>query len=570
MVSVCSPLPAALAAELSGRADAARVLDELRHETALVERTSRGDYRIHPLLRSYLVADLARHRPETYRDAARRPPPAGGRQRASRCTPCGTPSGPATADLVADAAAPVGRGPAARRRPRPAAARAGGRGHRRARGADPWLALTAAITHLDARALPAGRGRAAERPARRGPSAPDADLGALRASAELLAAGRGLPGWSFDPPGGEPSGCGPELAALLHASRGAAEFGDPAGADVGRARAELDRALAAGPGPRPRLPGGAEPVDAGRPWPRVRGDHAGHGRAPPSRPWPRRPATAAIPRPGPPARRGCSPTPTCSRGDPDGGGRTRGGGARHWATPAAGGGVHAARRARRRPRRPGRPRGRARRDAGGPGGVRRTGRRRRRCSPALAVLEHRVALLNGNLARRRRGRDVAGRAGSADRRDDAAQGLDRGGRGPARRRPAHAGARCARRDAPVASARHRRWRPTCSTPRQRCRRATRRPARAALEPALPRRSGHRRRPAVRARRAAAPRSCWTPGRPRDGRAPFAAPVAAARAAVARRPRRPAQRAGAGRPRAAALPAERRGRSPTSSPSRSTR
>ena len=74
MVSVCSPLPAALAAELSGRADADRRLDELGQATALIERTSRADYRIHPLLRSYLVADLARHQPETL------PRPPGGRR----------------------------------------------------------------------------------------------------------------------------------------------------------------------------------------------------------------------------------------------------------------------------------------------------------------------------------------------------------------------------------------------------------------------------------------------------------------------------------------------------------
>ena len=66
MVSVCSPLRAAVAVELSARADAESLLDVICHETPLVERTSPGNYRIHPLLRSYLVADLARQRPETY------------------------------------------------------------------------------------------------------------------------------------------------------------------------------------------------------------------------------------------------------------------------------------------------------------------------------------------------------------------------------------------------------------------------------------------------------------------------------------------------------------------------
>src|SRR5206468_8481612 len=67
-VSVCSPVPAALAAQLSGRADADGMLDELCQETALVERTSAGAYRFHPMLRSYLVADLARQRPTSFRE----------------------------------------------------------------------------------------------------------------------------------------------------------------------------------------------------------------------------------------------------------------------------------------------------------------------------------------------------------------------------------------------------------------------------------------------------------------------------------------------------------------------
>src|SRR4051794_32825401 len=57
-VSVCAPLPTALAAELSGRADASWKLDDLGQVTALIESTSSADHRIHPLLRSYLVADL--------------------------------------------------------------------------------------------------------------------------------------------------------------------------------------------------------------------------------------------------------------------------------------------------------------------------------------------------------------------------------------------------------------------------------------------------------------------------------------------------------------------------------
>ena len=90
-------MPAALAAELSGRPDADRLLDELGPETALVERTSPGDYRIHPLLRSYLAADLARHPPGALPAAAGRRRPVVVGAATSRCTRCATPNGPATA-----------------------------------------------------------------------------------------------------------------------------------------------------------------------------------------------------------------------------------------------------------------------------------------------------------------------------------------------------------------------------------------------------------------------------------------------------------------------------------------
>src|SRR3954453_7318769 len=153
VVSVCSPLPADLAAELSDRADAARLLDELRQETALVERTSPGNYRIHPLLRSHLVADLARQRPETYRHlqaaaarwwlgggdsvhALRHAERAGDRDLIAQLV-----HGSGVRLLLGGELGPLRR----------ALAAVGGA----ARTADPWLALTAAITHLEARALPA-------------------------------------------------------------------------------------------------------------------------------------------------------------------------------------------------------------------------------------------------------------------------------------------------------------------------------------------------------------------------------------------------------------------------------
>jgi LuxR family maltose regulon positive regulatory protein len=240
VVSVCSPLPAALAAELSRRPDAERVLDGLRQETALVERTFPGSYRIHPLLRTYLVADLARQRPQTHRDvqaaAARwwfaHEEPVHALRHAERA---------GDRDLITafvhSAGVPLmlggDLGPLRR------ALAAVGPG---TRTADPWLALTAAITHLDARALPAAAAEL-ESARRAWPETPSAGLEALRASAELLAAGLGLNvGASISSPG-EAERTQPELAALLHASRGAAEFANPGGPDVDLARTELERAL---------------------------------------------------------------------------------------------------------------------------------------------------------------------------------------------------------------------------------------------------------------------------------------------------------------------------------------
>ncbi|MGY1700494.1 LuxR C-terminal-related transcriptional regulator [Geodermatophilus sp. SYSU D00766] len=239
-VSVCSPLPAALASVLSQRPDAELVLDELRRETALVERTSRGHYRIQPLLRSYLVADLARQRPRRHRAAqvatarwwSDRGQPVHALRHAER-------SGDRDliASLVRGAGVPLllagDLGPLRR-----ALAAVG----QSPRTTDPWLALTAAITHLDARALPAAAAEL-ESARRAWPETPDAGLDALRASVELLAAGQGLAVGTPTVTAEEAAREGPEMAALLHVSRGVAEFGIPGGADVDRARTELQRAL---------------------------------------------------------------------------------------------------------------------------------------------------------------------------------------------------------------------------------------------------------------------------------------------------------------------------------------
>jgi LuxR family maltose regulon positive regulatory protein len=209
-VSVCSPLPAALAARLSGRPDVEVLLDQLGKETALMERTAPGTYRIHPLLRSCLSADLARQRPETYRElestAARwwlaAEQPVHALRHAERAGDSAL-----ITSLVRDTGVTLllGGDLASLRR---ALTTVGPN----VRTTDPWLALTAAITHLEARDLPAAAAELAN--ARRAwPVEPDAGLESLLAAAELLAASQGLKGnRSRTPPrtGRAPGGISPE------------------------------------------------------------------------------------------------------------------------------------------------------------------------------------------------------------------------------------------------------------------------------------------------------------------------------------------------------------------------
>jgi len=240
-VSVCTPLPVALAVQLSGRAAAAWLLDEFGRTTALAERISRAHYRIHPLLRTFLVGDLARHQPETYRelqaDAARwwfaRGDPVHALRHAGR-------SGDER--LITDLLRRSGVGLllAGQLGPLRGALAAVGPD---ARTADPWLSLISAISHLDEGADATARGELQD--ARNAwPETPDADLHALRTSAELLATGQGLGTGPLTGPRAETAPTPPELAALLHASRGVAEFGNPGGADIPLARTELEQAVA--------------------------------------------------------------------------------------------------------------------------------------------------------------------------------------------------------------------------------------------------------------------------------------------------------------------------------------
>jgi LuxR family maltose regulon positive regulatory protein len=63
--SISDPIPASLATELSGRADAVDVLDALERSTGLVVASGahRTEFRIQELMRTYLTADLYRHGP---------------------------------------------------------------------------------------------------------------------------------------------------------------------------------------------------------------------------------------------------------------------------------------------------------------------------------------------------------------------------------------------------------------------------------------------------------------------------------------------------------------------------
>jgi LuxR family transcriptional regulator, maltose regulon positive regulatory protein len=223
--SVCDHLPAALAGALTGRVDAAHALEELVRAGALVERVAPAEYRLHGLLRSHLTADLARHRPARYRELhataagwwTDRQETAHALRHAERA------DDPAlSAAILRRAGVPLllaGDVPLLRH----ALAVVGPR----RRQEDPRLALTAALADLesgdvDAAAAELARARDAW------PARPDRSLEALRAGAELFAAGRGAtPG-----PAGyrAPEPAEPELAALVHAGRAAAVLrgGNPA------------------------------------------------------------------------------------------------------------------------------------------------------------------------------------------------------------------------------------------------------------------------------------------------------------------------------------------------------
>ena len=243
VISISNPVPAALAAKLTGREDAGSLLDHLAHHTSLLTPTTRtrDAYRIQELLRTYLIADLHRQGPTRTGDLhttaahwwAEQNQPINALNHATRS------HNPALlTELLHRYAIPLiltgDHGPLRR-----ALAGLGAQ----ATASDPWLALTSALTRLEAGDLPAARTDLRNAQIHR-PNHDTADLAVLQAMAEQSVASHGgdtstLPHvdtlTNVDTLPTEPP-----LEALARLARGTAllERDDRAGA-----RAELDAAL---------------------------------------------------------------------------------------------------------------------------------------------------------------------------------------------------------------------------------------------------------------------------------------------------------------------------------------
>ena len=226
-ISVCESVPAALAVELSGREDAAEVLDRLEHRTGLLvgQGAPRRHYRIQQMLRSCLSADVRRRGPDLtaalHERAAQWWAEQGQPVEALRHARATGHTGLLTDLLDRWAVLLVARGEhTLLQHPHPAV------------GAnDPWLLLSAALVHL-------GQGRvsaAAEalRRARAGPLPVGKDLAEYQDAVEgLCGVTRGRPRGRATLPDD------PALAALVLAARGAAALatGRPARDDLETAR----------------------------------------------------------------------------------------------------------------------------------------------------------------------------------------------------------------------------------------------------------------------------------------------------------------------------------------------
>ncbi len=245
-LSVCRRLPTALAVALTGRSDAAHVLDELVHGAAMVERVAPAEYRLHGLLRSHLVADLARHRPGRHRHlhAAAMRWWAEHHESVHALRHAERTADPAlVAELLRrDGVRLLLAGDLVPLRAALALVGPGGRQE------DARLALTAALVHLEDRD-PAAAAAALVRARRARPAEHDPSLEALRTGVELLAAGSGV---TADGPAERPAAApvvavepvAPELAALIHLGRAAAALAPRSGTGTAIARAGIRGAVA--------------------------------------------------------------------------------------------------------------------------------------------------------------------------------------------------------------------------------------------------------------------------------------------------------------------------------------
>ena len=226
--SICDTVPAGLAAELSGRGDAANLLDRLEHDTGMVVRAGQGsgEYRIQQLLRSYLVADLGRAGParvaelhaRTARWWSREGRPLEALQHAALAA-----DGALLTELVHRWAAEL-----AARGEHDALLTAVAAARERADGEDPWLPVATAQVHLargDRSRVAAELRAAGEAPER------DPGLAAFRVATERLAWLGGSTIEDEDEPGADD----PALAAIAHAGRAAALLATGALAEAGAA-----------------------------------------------------------------------------------------------------------------------------------------------------------------------------------------------------------------------------------------------------------------------------------------------------------------------------------------------
>jgi LuxR family transcriptional regulator, maltose regulon positive regulatory protein len=239
VISICDPVPSGLAAELSRREEAGSLLDQLERQTSLLSAAGppRDAYCIQELLRTYLIADLQRQGPTRAADlhatAARW---WAGHDRPIKALDHAARSSNAVllSDLLRRFAVPLilngDHGPVRR-----ALSSLGAR----ATASDPWLALTSALTRLEAGDLSAAR--ADLRHVRKyWPSHDTTDLAVLQAAAEQLAAPTeqlAAPGVTT---GVDELSDEPALEALARLSRGTALLGQD---DRTGARAELEAAL---------------------------------------------------------------------------------------------------------------------------------------------------------------------------------------------------------------------------------------------------------------------------------------------------------------------------------------